>query len=192
MPKGPSIKDVRNQGGLSSADKGWGGSSDADVRTIRYKKLPIFQNLWCVCTDKGGEGWATADKGGRGQFFSILWNAFYGRPLKIWAVRKIVTNTHYRFVTTSYKYLEPSHWIWKIYCKYRYNRQTKWNICLLPIVYNAKVVCLQINRTILLSTVCWFWLFEHFVLWMLKKGLSITDVCTQGGCLVRTRGGGFL
>jgi len=32
------------------------GSSDADVRTFWRKKLRIFQNLWCVRTDKGGRG----------------------------------------------------------------------------------------------------------------------------------------
>jgi len=43
--------------------------SDADNRTFWCKKLWIFQNLWCVQTDKG-----------RGQFFAIscgrlLWTA---------------------------------------------------------------------------------------------------------------------
>jgi len=45
---------------LSSADflrtrKG-GGSSDADVRTFRYKKLRIFRNFWCVRADMWGGG----------------------------------------------------------------------------------------------------------------------------------------
>jgi len=60
--KGPSIKDVRSQGGggLSSADKG--DSSDVDVRTFWCKNYRVFRNFWCVRTDKGEEGvqgWAS-------------------------------------------------------------------------------------------------------------------------------------
>jgi len=41
-----------------SADKG--ASSDADVRSFGTKTLD-FQNFWCVHTDKGNGGWASAD-----------------------------------------------------------------------------------------------------------------------------------
>jgi len=42
---------VREERGLSSANKGGGGSLYADVRTVWWK-TPIFRNLWCVRTDK--------------------------------------------------------------------------------------------------------------------------------------------
>jgi len=49
--QGLSIKDVRSQG-VSSADKGIGGSLDVDIRTFWCKKHRIFRNLWCVRTEK--------------------------------------------------------------------------------------------------------------------------------------------
>jgi len=52
---GLSIKDVRNQGRREFVQNGHfsdKGGSDADVRTFWYKNLRIFQNLWCVRTDK--------------------------------------------------------------------------------------------------------------------------------------------
>jgi len=55
--KGLSIKDVRTQRRLSSADfadKEEGGFSNADFRTFWCKKLRIFRNFWCVRTDRGG------------------------------------------------------------------------------------------------------------------------------------------
>jgi len=52
--KGLPIKDVRSQGRR--------GFSDADVFLVQ--KIWNFRNLWWVCTDKGEEGSASADKGG--------------------------------------------------------------------------------------------------------------------------------
>jgi len=49
------------------------GSSNVDVRTFWHKKLRIFQNLWCVRTDKGlSQCGHFAYKRGGGQFFAIL------------------------------------------------------------------------------------------------------------------------
>jgi len=63
---------------------GRGVSSNADVRTFWRIQLQIFQNLWCVRTEKGGvEPVQTFfGKAGRGQFFAILcglllWTALY-------------------------------------------------------------------------------------------------------------------
>jgi len=46
-----------------------GGSSDADVRTFWYKKRRVFRNLWCVRTDKEGEGLSQCGQGGKGLIF---------------------------------------------------------------------------------------------------------------------------
>jgi len=62
---------IRGEG--ACPDKGKGVSSDADVRTFWCKNLRIFRNLWYVRTDKGGGG----------QFFTILCDVFYGRPLRL-------------------------------------------------------------------------------------------------------------
>jgi len=51
--KGLSIKDVRTQGGLSSADKG--GSLDADVRTFWCKKTSD-SSKFMVCPHEQGGG----------------------------------------------------------------------------------------------------------------------------------------
>jgi len=63
--------------GLSSANilrRSGGGSSDADVRTLRRKKLGIFRNLWCVRTGVVGvEPVETFCGQGGGQFFAILY-----------------------------------------------------------------------------------------------------------------------
>jgi len=69
--RGFSIKDVLSQGDVQCGDYvvkgGMRTSSVADVRTILYKKLRIFQNLWCVRTDKGGGGLSQCGQGGLSQ-----------------------------------------------------------------------------------------------------------------------------
>jgi len=73
LNKGPSIKNVRSQGGS------W---SSADIFRTRGRGFfrcgrPHFdskklQNLWCVRMDREEGSWASADKRGGGQFFAIL------------------------------------------------------------------------------------------------------------------------
>jgi len=54
-PKGPSIKDVRSQGGrgLSSADKGEGGFFRCGRPHFLAKKRRIFRDLWFFRTTRG-------------------------------------------------------------------------------------------------------------------------------------------
>jgi len=47
------------------------GSSDADIRTFWWKKIQIFQNLWCFCMDKGAN------------FLRFCRDVFYGRSLRV-------------------------------------------------------------------------------------------------------------
>jgi len=74
MHKGPSIKDVRNQG----------GSSDVDIRTFWRKKFGLFEIYGVSARTRGrvepvrtrgrrlSQCGHFADKGEEGQFFAIL------------------------------------------------------------------------------------------------------------------------
>jgi len=64
---------------LSNADKEGGDSSDADVRTLWYKKLQIFRNSWCPLVQ--GELIQSDILRGGGQFFTSLCGRFHGRLL---------------------------------------------------------------------------------------------------------------
>jgi len=62
-------------------DKGEEGSSDADVRAFLRKNTEFFENLWCVHTDKDGEGVEPLWTRGRDQFFVILCGRLLWPPL---------------------------------------------------------------------------------------------------------------
>jgi len=87
---GPSIKDVRSQGGREvcsvrtfCGQGGDEGSSDEDVRTFWLKNLQIFRNLWCVRTDEGGLSSAVILRTrGRGSIFPDFVQMSYVRPLR--------------------------------------------------------------------------------------------------------------
>jgi len=106
--KGLSLKDVRSQGVVVRyghfANKGLGGSSDADVRTFGYKKLRklrIFRDLWCVRTDKGGRDVESfrAFCGEGGNFSRFCADVFDGRSL-----RYFISNNMQDWHTAKYKY----------------------------------------------------------------------------------------
>jgi len=93
-----SIKDVRSQWGLSSADilrtkrKGGRGSSNADLRIIWCKKLSLFWNLWCVRIDKGWRVEPMRTFYGQGERINFLrfWaDVFHGRPLSSLKISEI-------------------------------------------------------------------------------------------------------
>jgi len=97
--KGLSLKDFRSPGGLSSWNAFWtrsreGGSSYADVRTFWYKKLRIFQNLWCVHCPHGKGGREGVEpvrtRGEMVNFLRFCADVFYGQALMTKIVKKHV------------------------------------------------------------------------------------------------------
>jgi len=89
---GPSIKDVRSQGGGEFvqcghfSDKWGGGFSGADVRTFLSKKLRTFQNLWCVPHGQEKRGLSQcghfADRGGGSIFRDFVRTPFMDGPFQ--------------------------------------------------------------------------------------------------------------
>jgi len=91
--KGPSIKDVRSQGGggcpvRTFCGQGGGVFFRCGRPHFLAQKHQIFRNLGCARTDKEGE--VSQDKG-RGQFCA---DVFYGRPLLLrlhWGCNSVAT-----------------------------------------------------------------------------------------------------
>jgi len=85
---------------LCPHEQGKWRSSDANVRTLWNKNLPIFWKLWCVRTDKGGVELVRilCDRGEGVNFSRFCADAFMDGPLKyvFWAEICIKMRCFYR------------------------------------------------------------------------------------------------